>query len=496
MPPGGASGGSLADLTVNFVLKGKEDVQAGVQQIQEGIAAFASAVQQLGAQMVAAMQSAATAAQKAGGMAAPLAAAFNQAAGQMQAALGTFGTAIAGVTAKISAGLKQATQQMHQAAGQAVQLGTAAQEGGGQAQGEFGALGAAVAAVTARISAGMQQLGVWLKQTAKGAQDLGESFRKAADAINVALGTGIGVIANFVRQGLAASNMGQVLSFQMERLALTIAGMFRPELEKVLDGINRLTDWINSLTDAQKKSIAHWIEAGAAALAVGLVLPRIVAGVRAVIGAVTALGAAIAGLEVSTGIGAILPILGLLAEGITVLMTSTESGRAALGELWESLKELGSAALDLARALHLDEVWAGMVEGVKIVIGVVAQLVRWIADLVKWLDKISSGIIGKAISWGITALMGPLAVLGRLKAELNPEVKKQEAPGSRDTLLRRTGGFEDLRSAYQRIAVAALRASSGMKTPEQRTAEAAERSEKHLANIDRHTAEKTPLLAR
>lgn len=182
---------------------------------------------------------------------------------------------------------------------------------------------------------------------AQAAEAMGEKMQKATNAINIAVGAGVGIVANFVRQGLAASTMGQLFQVQMERLSLTIAGLFRPELEKVLGAVQKLTDWIQHLTDAQKASIARWIEGAAAAVGLAVILPRIVSGVRAVITAVIALGEAIAAAEVATGIGAILPLLGLVVEAMGLLLVGTQAGRQALSGLWDVIKQIGSALAKL-----------------------------------------------------------------------------------------------------------------------------------------------------
>lgn len=396
MSPGGSSSVNLSDLVVQFVLKGKDELKAGVAQIQQGVAGFASAVGEMASKMV----------------------------------------------------------------------------------------------------AGMVNVAGKLMDAAGKAKDLGAAFEKAGTAINVALGAGTAAIIGFARQGLAASGMGQVLSFQMERLALTIGGLFRPEIEKLLSGIQRLTDWINSLSDSQKKAIAYWVEAGAAALAVGAILPRIVAGIGAVIGAVRALGAAIAGAEAATGIGAILPILGLVAEAFTVLMVSSDEGRTALGEIFGAFKELAAAAKELWDVLEMDSIWQGLVTGLTTVVHWVAQLVKWVADLIKKFNELTGGTAGKVLGWMAAALVGPLGLIGKAIHELNGETEKKEKPGSRSMLPPRTGGFEDLGAAYKRIAVASLRATSGVKSPEERTAAGIEEANKHLSRIEGHTAREKVVMGR
>src|SRR5581483_11599542 len=65
----------------------------------------------------------------------------------------------------------------------------------------------------------------------------------------------------------------QGLANQMERLSLAVAGVFGPEIQKVIGLVAQFTDWLNSLSDAQKQSLAYWIEGAAAALAVATIFP-------------------------------------------------------------------------------------------------------------------------------------------------------------------------------------------------------------------------------
>lgn len=512
MSPGGTGqGGTLASLAIEFVTKGQEAVKAGIAQLQESIKGFAAATAQAGASMQGAMQGIGTAVSAAAGK------------------IGQLASATASAAKKMAEGLKTA-----------------------------------------------------LTETSK----LGEAFQRMSDHITVALGAGVAVVGNFVRQGLAAGVMGQVLSFQMERLALTMSGLFRPTIQKVIDGVSQLVNWINSLSNEQKANIAHWLEGAAAAAAVGVILPRIIAGIRGVAVAVVALGEAIAAGELATGIGAILPIIGLIAQAVTLIAVGTETGRSALGQLWETIKGVGKAFADIweksgmpqfleaaGRALAvvlntvtklassfanlfsrmmpnidfgkifetglksvvmLAEAISAVVSGIMELIGAVwegvgmneligefvnlwheavqtLQLVTFqVVEFVKEFWKISGlggvfrGIlnvviaIGKAIASMIGGLLKAASwVLSKIRGALDPEGKfenmfkapaaEHKAPGDHSPDVRRTGGFEDLKATYQRIAVAALRASYGAKDPQQAMIEEQQRANRTLDQIRDNT---------
>jgi len=67
----------------------------------------------------------------------------------------------------------------------------------------------------------------------------------------------VNALGGMVRQGIAASNVGQVLSFQMERLSRAIAGLFGPEIRKVIDLIGQFNTWLRQLTDQQRENIVQ-----------------------------------------------------------------------------------------------------------------------------------------------------------------------------------------------------------------------------------------------
>ncbi len=382
MSPSGAAGGNLADLVVQFVMKGQQELQAGIAAIGESVKAMASAI-----------------------------------------------------TAQTNA-----------------------------------------------LQAGMTKTVEKTQEAAKNATNLGEKFKAATNVINASLAAGVGVIAGFVRSGLAAGAMGQVLGFQMERLSLTMSGLFRPTIQAITDGLGRLTDWINNLSEAQKASIARWIEAGAAALAVGVILPKITAGIGAVIGAVAALGAAITGAEISTGFGAILPILGLMAEGITLFVVGTEQGRNMLAQVGDALKPILDMTKELA-AKYSDDInnaINAITDDVIMVARATADVVKW---TVKWADELGiiKGIL-QAFPALLESLVPGLSLLRQLGYGDNIDHTPKQKNHSPD--VHRTGGFEDLNSTYRRIAVASIRATSGVKSPEERAVEQLEQANRNLKQIN------------
>lgn len=323
----------------------------------------------------------------------------------------------------------------------------------------------------------------------KNARELAASWTAVGTAINTSLALGTGAIAGFVRQGMAAGIQGQFFQIALERLSLAMSGLFRPELEKLLGLIDRVTSYLSSLTDAQRGNLARWIEGAAAASALGLILPRVLGGVQALAGGFRALQAAITGTLSSTGIGALIPLLGLAVEGMTALLIGTRGGRDALSRLAEPVAALGKALQDLGQQIQLNERLeeAGRAMGELVV--ATAKLVSELARVNAQLDRIGLGM-GTALR-NATQLATANAFMHFLAGPEPP--KRPEADRGSD--IRRAGGFEDLGATYRRIALASSRVGGG-KPPEERTADATERSETILDLIRRAVESPRPEIAR
>jgi hypothetical protein len=346
------------------------------------------------------------------------------------------------------------------------------------------AVGAVVLAIN-KLGVQMQEsLKRPVQEATQATDKLKESWGAVGSTINFALGAAQGVILGFVRSGLNASAMGQIFQLQMERLSLTIAGLFGPEIRKVMELVNRFTSWIQGLSQAQKENIVRWVEGAAAALAVGLVLPRVLAGVMALGAGIKALGAAITGSLASTGIGALLPLIGLVVQAMTAWLVGTEKGRSMLAQLWETLQKLSEAFSRLGKALHLDEMFAAfndyLADSARLALATanaINQLAEAMGLLSKEQQKAQKPTQAQTFFDTLTlgparrAAVGAARELGLLAPEKTGEEKK------RDMLLPRAGGFESLEATYQRIA----RASVGALSPEEKAANNLEEINRQLA---------------
>jgi phage-related protein len=254
---------------------------------------------------------------------------------------------------------------------------------------------------------------------------LQRGFQGVADAARIGFGVVVGSVGGFVTAGLHASALGEVFSFQLEKLSRTIAGVFRPELQKVVDLVTQFANWLNNLSQAQKASIAHFLEGAAAALGMALILPRIVAGVQALVGAVSTLTAALsAGLAV-TGIGPVIQALGLLLSLFAGLLAGTAAGRSALSGLWQALQPLAKAFGELWQAIQpvfesLSKAAAAFVQALAPVLAAVVRVAAAVAGALAPVFAALAGVLEPALKLlgGLLELLAPIleAVAGLASA--------------------------------------------------------------------------------
>ncbi len=214
------------------------------------------------------------------------------------------------------------------------------------------------------FSKGLDQVQASLGKIAEGAQ-------RAGNLITSAFAKALIGVGGFVTAGIAASAVGQQFAFVMERLARSIAGLFGPEIRKVLELLQRFSNWLDSLSNSQRAMIAHMIEGAAAMLIVGKVLPFVFAGIQMVVAGLGELAAAFGVLDVETG--GILPLIGAVVTGLVALGVGAGVAGGAFDGLFakidpllKSLQDIGGRilkaiqpALDMAANLF-DAIVAGV----------------------------------------------------------------------------------------------------------------------------------------
>jgi hypothetical protein len=335
-------------------------------------------------------------------------------------------------------------------------------------------------------------LGLFQQQLEKAAQSMQSFARYAA----IGFATITGTIGGFVRAGPASSAMGEMLSFQMGFLARSIAGLFTPEIQKAIELVQRATNWFRQLSDRQRENIVHWVEGALAATAVGMILPRLIAGFSAVVAGLKAVTGAMLGVQAASG--GVLPLVGALASAFVGVEMGSEQGRQSLGKLFESLqrivKSIGPVLDDLAKALQpiIDAVVDVVTPAIDALAAAMKQLgTETLSTIIRWgiagatfmtvlslVPRIVNGIMAvvnalramavaqtvvnalTGVGWvNIAAALAAGAAMAGTLAALTPDPNKAKgkdadkaAQNRRGELAQRFGGFENVDRSWERIA--------------------------------------------
>ena len=327
-----------------------------------------------------------------------------------------------------------------------------------------------------------------MKQAAELSRNLSNIFRQQlVTGINMALGA-VQALVNPIRAyamaGIQASGIGQVLNFQFQQLSLTLGGLFRPELEMLIDGIRRLTAWLRGLGDDQKKMIAFMVEGALAGLAMSRIFPMVAAGIQVVTTAVAALTGGMTALGVMTG--GILPAIGLLVTGLTAILVGTDSGREALMEMASAMRPLGAA---------LQEAFVPAFQAFKEVVDATIPLIPTLADSIKTLLI----PVVQLLASQLELIAGTLHLIAegiRFVTGAPLLRSDRERPGQRDQLPPRLGGFESLEGAYQRIASASIASTSGRRSHEQESLDTLHQIERNTDRTQEGVRRQQPAFGR
>jgi hypothetical protein len=292
------------------------------------------------------------------------------------------------------------------------------------------------------------------KRVQEGMQKANDVIKSIGSVVQATFGAASATILGFATAGVAASATGQVLGFEMERLSRTIAGLFAPEIRKLIDLIRGVTDWINSLSNSQKKMIAFFTLAAAGITAFLLLLPVLTAGIQSLVTQIVELTVAIVTAESSTGIGALLPLIGFAIEAVTGAVLGLSAATAGFLVFTEEgnnlLKELADAIMPL-----VTEAWELLAD----VFQIVAEVAK--AVLIPVL-KIIVAVLKEMMHFLRMTIEGFRELFGIPK---RIETSKQEDRGA---LAPRVGGFEGVQDTWRRIAEASrLGGGGGKSTGEQ-----------------------------
>lgn len=270
-------------------------------------------------------------------------------------------------------------------------------------------------------------------------------------------------LAGLATAGLATSAMGQVLTYNLGQLSAVMAGLFGPEIQKVINLVQNVTQWLRSLSDEQKTSIARWIAAGMAVLTVNRLMPMLVTGIAGAIQGVIGLTAAIGGLNIASG--NIVPLISAIVTAAVALgaafLIGTETGNEMLGMLREAFAPLVPMFLDVGKALMVEvmpalkELRNFMLEIMPLIqkliqlmgVALVQQMKAFVAMVhiavvqLRALAQLMAGIMGVRLNRALTH-------------QLPNQGRDQAAPSG-------IGQYQGLSDAYFRIASQTIMATAG-----------------------------------
>jgi hypothetical protein len=302
-----------------------------------------------------------------------------------------------------------------------------------------------------------------------------------ASVVTATFGAASAAILGLAAAGVAASSMGQLLSFQMDRLSRTVAGLFTPEINRVIGLITRLTNWIESLTNTQKKMIAYFTLAAAGitlAAGVSVVLIGVLANLAQVINLIGA------ELTIWTGgLFLIVAAVGAVVAAIGGWLALTESGNKTLGAMWEWLSKLWTKLTDalspafdaLAQVLSQVIDWIGqlvdmggelasafgeaLVSGINEVVQIFAllfQIFKGQGDVFIWLVRVTITpliVALKLLAWWMNVVAQSAKAVREFLFGKTPEVKFGDKE-QRDTAPKQLGGIEGIDAVWKRMAEA------------------------------------------
>jgi len=324
-----------------------------------------------------------------------------------------------------------------------------------------------------------------LSQKLDATKDAATSFALKTGAAFAVVSAPVGA---FVRSGLAASALGQVLDFQFQRLGLTIAGLFRPEIEKVSQGLRQTLTWLQGLTAEQKESIAYGLKFAAVFTASAAAMPFVVSGLGSIVTGVKTLTLATLGLK--TAAAPLTPVF----VGLSVILGAVAAQTDVL-DWFASARNAVEFLTSPAAKLTLE-----IVAGVTAFYGVVTVMPKVVAAITLLKNAVTSLnttlIIQKALSgptgWAQLAT-GAVVAAGAvyaLNSALDGTAKGiGKVADRRGALAGITGGFQDADAAYKRVAEFSVKVTTGIRSVQEdirdntrRAADAADKTNRILDN--------------
>lgn len=142
-----------------------------------------------------------------------------------------------------------------------------------------------------------------------------------------------------------------ILKSQLQELAISFGDMLMPVIREVVTHIQSMVDWLNGLSDTQKKLIMVIALVLAAVGPVLIIIGKIATGIGALMSLASSLGPLLGVIKGAfaalTGpIGIAIAVIAALTAAFTYLWNNCEGFRNFWIELWENIKVTASAVVD------------------------------------------------------------------------------------------------------------------------------------------------------
>ncbi len=192
-----------------------------------------------------------------------------------------------------------------------------------------------------------------LKDPLKAAAARGGEFGRAWDTTLAAASLGFGTLAGSVLGFVHASSPDHwnTLTGSISLLAGSIGELFLPIIEQVIDFVQDADEWFRNLDDATKANIVTWTLWAGAALAFVVVLPKVIALIKAGAAVVALLSGGLKMLAVAAlGAGKALMAFAL-SNPFTAILAGVAAVTIAVLGLRAAFGSVGSSVADLAGRL-------------------------------------------------------------------------------------------------------------------------------------------------
>ncbi len=209
-----------------------------------------------------------------------------------------------------------------------------------------------------------QQTGAWAA--------ISEAIKKAAGNLlgfaAIATGASAG-LTGIVLVGMRGTAEMERLGFSFQMLTREVANIFTPAIHAVIDTVQRVLVSFRSLTGDQQALVRNFVGAAGAALAFATVAGMIAPKLEMIASAARALWAGMAAN----------PLLGV-AAALGAVLVGTEKGREALAGMFDAVKPVLGAVMDIAGSLM--RAVSPIAERLAEIVGVLASALKPVLDVV------------------------------------------------------------------------------------------------------------------